>query len=264
MSKEPYRQPPASEDGLQARRPFLFPGRKESGVVLVHGFTGSPYDVRELGAALADRGYQVAGLRLPGHGTTPADLNRVTAFDWLQAVVDAEKELRATCSRIHYVGLSLGGCLGLELIRAGRIQPASLTLISTPVFQPKAFLHRWVIPLIWRWKPFGKKYWLRPEDRQWYDRVGKYTVIPLHASLEMYRLIERLRPDLRSVTTPTLIVQSESDPVVEGKSARYLEAQLGSSEKNLYWAKDTVHQILNGPKRFDTIHAICEFIDHHD
>ncbi|RYG65174.1 esterase, partial [bacterium] len=67
---------------MTAADPFDLVGNDDIGVVLVHGFTGTPYEVRYLGDRLVEAGYTVRGLRLPGHGTSIADLDRTRWEDW--------------------------------------------------------------------------------------------------------------------------------------------------------------------------------------
>ncbi len=96
-------------------QPFDLVGDDEVGVVLVHGFTGTPYEVRYLGEQLARGGYTVRAPLLPGHGTSIADLDRMTWEDWAAAVERAVDAMRIRCARIAVVGQSLGGLLALHL-----------------------------------------------------------------------------------------------------------------------------------------------------
>src|SRR5690606_14946115 len=83
--------------------------------VLVHGFTGTPYEVSYLGARLAQAGFTVRAPRLPGHGTSVADLDQTRWEDWAEAVERAADALRVRCRRVAVVGQSLGGLLALHL-----------------------------------------------------------------------------------------------------------------------------------------------------
>jgi carboxylesterase len=87
----------------------------EVGVVLVHGFTGTPYEVRYLGEQIVRAGYSVRAPLLPGHGTTIADLDRTTWEDWAEAVNRAVDAMRVRCPRVAVIGQSLGGLLALHL-----------------------------------------------------------------------------------------------------------------------------------------------------
>ena len=100
---------------MTAGEPFDLVGDDDVGVVLVHGFTGTPYEVRYLGEQLARAGFTVRGPLLPGHGTRIADLDRTTWQDWAEAVERSVDALRVRCGRVAVVGQSLGGLLALHL-----------------------------------------------------------------------------------------------------------------------------------------------------
>jgi carboxylesterase len=94
---------------------FGFDGDDDLGVVLVHGFTGTPFEVRYLGERLAADGFTVHGPLLPGHGTSLDDLDRTTWQDWAAAVEAATDAMARRCKRVAVVGQSLGGLLALHL-----------------------------------------------------------------------------------------------------------------------------------------------------
>ena len=107
-----------SQDALDQQRPTPAPftlSGGDVGVLLIHGFTGSPAEMRPLGRFLHGRGLTVAAPLLPGHGTTPADLNRCRWQDWLACAEIALAELQAQCRAVFVAGLSLGALLTLTL-----------------------------------------------------------------------------------------------------------------------------------------------------
>jgi carboxylesterase len=104
------------------------------GVLLSHGFTGTPMEMRPLAEAFASAGYTVALPRLAGHGTTPEDMATTTANAWVASIADAATWLQARCDRLLMVGLSMGGILSLYM--AG-LQPtlfAGIITINAPMF----------------------------------------------------------------------------------------------------------------------------------
>jgi alpha-beta hydrolase superfamily lysophospholipase len=110
------------------------------GVLLLHGMSDSPYSLRALGEALNNHGYQVIGLRSPGHGTAPSGLKRVTWQDMAAAAKLAMEHLESTLGSkpIHIIGYSTGASLALDYTlnaveEAGATLPASLVLISPAI-----------------------------------------------------------------------------------------------------------------------------------
>src|SRR5438128_7295883 len=82
--------------------------------LLLHGLTGAPSEVRPVGEALARAGFRAIGPLLPGHGTSPHDLEAVTRADLLDAATDALRSLRGA-RRVFLCGLSLGALLCVRL-----------------------------------------------------------------------------------------------------------------------------------------------------
>ena len=100
---------------LAGAEPFRMEGSSEVGVLVSHGFTGTPQSVRPLGEALADAGFTVSGPRLAGHGTSVEDMARSAATDWLASLYTELAWLRERTTDIFVAGLSMGGMFSLYL-----------------------------------------------------------------------------------------------------------------------------------------------------
>ena len=118
----------------------LGPAAPVGGVLLLHGMSDSPYSLRALAETLAQRGYRVLGLRLPGHGTAPSGLRHVTMHDMAAAVRLAMDHLGSTLEGkpVHMVGYSTGAALALDFALDATEgdaspAPASLVLISPAI-----------------------------------------------------------------------------------------------------------------------------------
>ena len=100
------------------------------GIVLVHGFTGSPAAMRPWAEYLNARGYSVRVPRLPGHGTVPADLNNVNWQEWPAKVKAEIVELQEHCSQIFVTGLSMGGGTTLNVAAELGEQLSGIILVN--------------------------------------------------------------------------------------------------------------------------------------
>lgn len=210
------------------------------GVLLIHGFTGSPAEMRLVADNLNARGYTVSVPLLPGHGTTPAELDRQRAAMWSPHVRAALDDLRKACRVIFVGGLSLGSLLALQLAGKER-DVAGAILYSPPILVTDARRH--LVPLV-KWAvrelPKPADEFADPKARQ---RLWNYSVYPLAAAHEVMRLtgqVTRLLPDVRC---PTLVIVSARDRVIHSKSAEYILERLGSPDKRLVRLQNSGHVI---------------------
>src|SRR2546430_7371293 len=97
---------------------FSLPGSRPLGCLLVHGFTGTPEEMRPLGEALAARGFPVYAVRLAGHGTDVAELARTRWTDWFASVEAGVARLPASTQRLPRARASIGSPLAPPLAAA--------------------------------------------------------------------------------------------------------------------------------------------------
>ena len=196
------------------------------GVLLSHGFTGSPASMVPWGRYLAEQGYGVAVPRLPGHGTSWQECNRTSWADWAGEVERAFEKLRADCDRIVVGGLSMGGGLVLDLAaRRGRdvagivlVNPAVNTLRKDVLALP-VLKH-----LIGSFPGIANDIKTPGVEEHGYDRT------PLRAADSMMTAWKRVRAELPRVTQPILMLRSAEDHVVDPSSARIISAQVSSRD----------------------------------
>lgn len=114
---------------MPGAEPYFF-SRGPQACLIVHGFNSSTRENREMGQWLADQGFTVLGIRLPGHATTPADMRRVRWTDWLAAVEDGYSILKDSADTVFIMGQSLGGVL--TMTAASTLPFDGVIGISTP------------------------------------------------------------------------------------------------------------------------------------
>lgn len=114
-------------------KPASFPNGP-TGVLVLHGFTGSPQTVRPLALRFAEAGHSVEVPLLPGHGTKIEDMVPTRFDDWYRAASAAYSDLESRCERVVVVGLSMGGTLATLL--AVDHEPAGLVAINPQVAPP--------------------------------------------------------------------------------------------------------------------------------
>ncbi len=116
---------------IATAEPFFFLGdRSKPACLLIHGFTGTPKEMRWMGKYLHQQGFTCLGVRLAGHATTPQDMIASHWTDWTASVEDAYSLLKNLTDDIYLVGLSMGGILSLLI--STRLQVKGVVAMSTP------------------------------------------------------------------------------------------------------------------------------------
>jgi carboxylesterase len=210
--------------------PFLLTAGP-TGILLIHGFTGSPPEMRLVGDYLHARGLTVAGPLLPGHGTTPADMNRCRWPDWTAAVERALADLRSRCATVFVGGLSMGSLLTLYLAAQHPDLPGVIAYSPAPWVADRRIV---LAPLIRHFVatlPAPQASDLT--DPQAELRFWCYDVHPVAAAAELLTLMRRVRRSLPQVVCPLLIVYSPRDTAIHPASARRTYERVGSADKRL-------------------------------
>ncbi len=239
---------------LAENRPFVIRGASAGsgvGILLVHGFTGTPWEMRDIGRQLARESRLVLGVRLPGHGTSPEDLAGRTCEEWLAAVAEGYRHLQGECDRIIGVGLSTGALL---LAAAGHLSFAGLALISPylrmrHMLAPLAGLLRHVVRYNRRPVDFG------PSPYYYRDR-------PVAGVYQINRLIRRVKKGLKAIDCPALVASSAGDVTVRSESAVTLYSRLRSDRKEFYrFGREVPHVLTtaDNPRQEEFLQIVSNF-----
>jgi carboxylesterase len=240
-------EPPPLPAGIADTREFFLPGSRVS-ALLVHGLTGTPYEMRYLGERLAAGGVRVFGVRLAGHAGTPEELGATTHQNWYESVVDGCERLRAYGDPIVVVGQSAGGVLAARLaIDQGKALSA-VVMLAPAFFLP--YWQRAALAAIKRLGPVAGMIYLRSAAAaDIHDDAARQIhpstrLMPLSAALSLCELSALMRPQLGRLAQPTMIIHSRPDHTCPfDKNVEFLMANLGSVRKRLTVLEDSYHVI---------------------
>jgi carboxylesterase len=207
------------------------------GVLLIHGFTGTPMSLRPWAEALAAAGLTVTLPRLPGHGTRWQELNLTRWQDWYAEVDAALVDLQRRCASVFVMGLSMGGTLALRLAEEHGKDISGLVLVNPSLAsERKAFA---LLPLLKRVVPslagIASDIAKPGITELAYDRT------PLRALHSLVGLWRTTVSDLAKVTQPVLIFRSLRDHVVEPSSARLLLSRISSTDVEEVLCENSYH-----------------------
>ena len=211
---------------------FYFEGN-EIGILLSHGFVGTPQSVRYLGEKLAEQGFTVLAPRLKGHGTHYLDMEKCTKEDWYESVREAYLQLKARGKRVFVMGQSMGGALALQLASEHKDIEGIITInaaLSLPAFDQ----YREVSAP--RFIEEGEP------DIKAKDVVEiAYEKVPLRAVHELQELMRETWPVVSRVDTPALCIKSAIDHVVPPENTTFIYRSLASKNKKLVTLPNSYH-----------------------
>jgi carboxylesterase len=216
--------------------PFAHDG-SATGVLLVHGFTGSPVSMRPWAEHLAAAGFTVRLPRLPGHGTTWEEMNRTRWEDWYAAAERSFLELTGRCERVAVAGLSMGG--GLATLLAERHGPAVAgVVLVNPAIRVEDVRLR-ALPVLARVLPSLPG--ISNDVKKAGVDEGAYDRLPLRALHSQVGAWKALIRDLPAVTQPVLVFRSAVDHVVPASSTALLLSRISSTDVTEVVLQDSYH-----------------------
>ncbi|MGH7610646.1 MAG: alpha/beta hydrolase [Candidatus Dormibacteria bacterium] len=206
-------------------------GEGPRGVLLLHGFAGTPPEMRPLGEALAKRGFLVYAPLLAGHGTTPEDMETTGHRDWISSAETGLEALRERCSAVGLAGQSMGAALALHLA-AQHAQPRALVCQSA-----FTWIRDWRLALL----PLAQHLvrWQVPSDRvdlynaQAIADLHNYRRRPTRAIAELMKLCRLVRGELPAVFRPLLLLQGGRDSVIDPANSGEILARVTSDVRAL-------------------------------
>jgi len=240
---------------------FRLDGETGKAVLLIHGMTGAPGEMKFLAKQLHRRGLSVAAPLLAGHGVDEANLLRTAWQDWMGSVREAYRRLKADHDEVWTAGICVGGALGLAL--AAEEPSVAGTAVYSMTYRYDGWnMKRWYsaiapvaepfagLPLIRRISfvepyPFGLK------DERLRDGMaaaqnavipGALDRVPLGAMAEMHRLAAHLDAVAPRIRQPTLILHAREDDMSHPRNALRLRASLGGPVE-LHLLDDCFHMI---------------------
>lgn len=255
-------------NGLSQDEGFHFPGG-DAAVLLIHGLGGTPAEMKQVGRRIAQAGFAVHGLRLPGHCGTEADLVATHWTDWSRAAVAAAERLAQRYERVFVGGLSMGALLSLTV--AAELGPR---IAGTLLYSPTLFYDGWSIPRtrvflpsalalgMGRFIRFRESYPYGLKDERLREKIvaamrkgqsaeAGLLDTPGRSLHELMKLIRNVKKRLPEIGVPALVLQASEDDVSSPRNAGYLARRLGGPVE-LHLLHDSYHMITVDRER-DTV-----------
>lgn len=267
LSKTDFLDYTRRSDIKTSARPFYFPaedGNKKIGALLVHGFSGSPYDLNELGQFLGEHNINAHGALLAGHGGDFDHLAVTSHDDWLMSVERELQELRKMYDQIILVGYSFGSNLLLDIVGRYPENVTGLICMSTSVYIRKDRQVRLVASILSLFSDRAAKRRMPPEKRMVYEAGGRHIVIPLKGLHSFFNFIDTAtKPNMHKVKVPVLLIHSRDDYASSPRSSEYIFEKIGSEDKELFIFNSYEHNPLISSSRDIVFNKILAFFETH-
>ncbi len=252
----------------------------EPGVLLIHGLGGTQYDLGSMHKRLKNAGFATHSLTLPGHGTTPQDLVKIRAEDWLEAVRLKYHEVVGQHEVLHVMGMCMGSLLAIETVKREKHTKGQLVALAPPVY-----IDGWSTPWyraargllyhvpglpasmkVAEEDPYGiKNEQLRAIVKAKFERGENfhYGWVPLACIREVDRLRAMVMQGLDKITCPTLVVHAREDELTSLRSATYLVEQIGGGKRagraRMVVLEDSYHMVCVDNDREIVAKSVLEF-----
>jgi carboxylesterase len=260
---------PVSDD--RDHSPVFIPAKGPAALCL-HGFTGTPYELRPLAGALADAGFAVSVPLLAGHGDSVAHLATTGWRDWLASAEAAFDRIREASDGgpVAVVGASMGGLLALRLARTRSNDVAALALFSVPLRLPawqsvvlRAFARLPGCVRRRRFAALAKRGGSDVTDERIRRESPSLPAMPLAGLAELVALSDLVRRELRCVTAPAFVAHGERDRTVPRSASFELAGSLASSQVERLWLPRSGHLIAVDVEHAELCAAVTRFLATH-
>lgn len=259
-------EPPSRDAAGVDTNEFFLPGGAVS-ALLIHGLSGTPYEMRYLGERLAARGVRVRGVKLAGHAAQPEELGAASYDNWYESAVNGLEELRQHGEPIVVVGLSMGAVLAARLTADQAESIAGVTLLAPAFFLPTSTTLalralRGVLGSI-----VERIYLLNPAGSDIHDAAARSVhpsarLMPLSAPLKLLDLSALVKPMLARITQPALVMHARRDHTCPmRKNVDYVMKHLGSAEKRAIELDESYHVITVDSEKERVVDEVAGFVE---
>ena len=246
-------------------------------VLLFHGMTGSPYELKKYGQFLHSIGYDVFANCLPGHGDKVNEINTVKYTDWLNFAFEQYEYLSTLYDEVYVSGLCLGAVLAIAVAQKYKNVKGIIALSTT------LFLDGWRLPWYSFLLPIGlttllRFYYTYPEcDPYGIKNIKTRNIIkkllekgnvgmndfPMTCIYELFKLSKYVRNKalLREIVAPILLIHSKEDDLTSAKSSKIIFKNITSNNKKLIILNNSYHMVLYDNQKDFVYECVKEFLE---
>ena len=252
--------------------------KPKGAILLFHGLTGSPFELKKYGQFLFNNGYDVYAQCLPGHGDNFEEIYTIKYEDWLNFAYSAFQTIKAEYDNVYVSGLCLGAILAIAVAIKFQGQLAGIISLSTTLF-----LDGWRLPWYKFLIPIAlstilRYYYSYPECEPHGIKNEKTRKIvkkllekgdvgmndfPMTGIYELLKLSSFVRKNLYKMSDPIILIHSREDDLTSTKSAYTVYNNISSIDKNLIILENSYHMVLYDNEKDFVYNETLKFIEKH-
>jgi len=257
-------------DKISSRKyDFYYEGNNGAAILLIHGITGTPSEMRYLGKKLNAAGFTVVCNTLPRHCESLGELKRVTWQEITDACLKDFQELKSKYNKVFVGGLSMGALMAVHIAHKFPAEVSGIIALAPTLFYDGWALHKgkvlmnfvWHVPFIRNaiqiregW-PYGlKDETLRANFERFYKdaKVSEFDknvllfgspFFPMACLYQHHLFTKVVMNEFASVRNPIVIIHAREDDMASIKNARYVLENIGSDNKLLVELEDSYHMV---------------------
>ena len=254
---------------------FIHENQRKRAILLFHGMTGSPFEMKKMGRALYDADFDVFCYCLPGHGTSPINIKTVRWEDWYSDSTMHYRELTQKYDEVFLGGLCMGAVLALTIASEYREVKGIISLSTT------LFLDGWTIPWYNFFMPLGLhtilRYYYSFPEREPYglknealrkkiaalqkrntEALDNY---PMSCIYELLKLSRFAQKNMFKVKAPVLLMLAKEDDLTSTKGSVFVYKNVSSSIRKYIELEDSYHLVVMDNERDFVFNTSIEFLN---
>lgn len=248
----------------EKNQPFFLNGKKDTGILLCHGYGSTPREVQDLAIFLNNQGYKIYAPRLKGHATSPENIKYITWQDWYDSVNSGFNILNHNCKKIIPIGFSTGALLCLLMAAKKHKNKKITSLVSISAAIKLKDIKSILVPGVNIWNDILSKFKINKGKLEYVTNRPEnphinYNLNYLKGVEELGELMSQVTKNLEKIKIPSLIIHAKDDPIVYYKSSEIIHKKIATKDKKLIEIDSDKHVIITNKNTKDNV--FCQISD---
>lgn len=243
------------------KKDFFFQGNNNKAIVLFHGWSTTPYELRRLGRFLNENGYSVYGPMFSGHGTVPEDMEDIEHTQWISDAKNVLAEARKNHEKVFVAGTSMGSNVAMCLAKEDKDIDGIILMAAPYQIKFERFVE-FLIRFQFKFKRYRKKFYPPTFGASTtVTRLISYQRYPIKSVFELEKIVKQSRINLEKIHQPCFLIQSAHDHIVTKNSLEKIYEKISSKNKRKKYVQKAYHTFISDIENEHVFEDILDFLD---